>query len=579
MIVTTGLPAGDHGPLTSRSMSTSSPRFAELVLVNGKVRTPAHPSGFTRAAAISGGTVLALCGDDEIRDFIGPYTRVVDLRGRLAIPAFGDAHVHPVQGGLESLRCDLTGLKTKAGYLDAVAAYCAGEPAGWVLGGGWSMPAFPGGTPAAADLDAVTGGRPAFLPNRDHHSAWVNSTALAIAGVTRDTRDPADGRIERDHDGNPTGALHDGAMRLVADYVPTPSQAELTAGLLAAQRHLHALGITSIQDACVGEAGQISIPDAFATYRAAATDRLLTCRVTGALWWDRSRGLHQLDTLQERREAADRGGYFRATSVKLMLDGVCETFTAAMGEPYLDGHGNATGHAGSLFIEPDELAEVTSSLAGLGFQMHFHAIGDRAVTAALDALAALPDALRASGRHHIAHLQFIRPADLGRFAQLGVIANFQPLWACKDEQNERLTLPYVGLARANWQYRIGSLLQLGTRLAFGSDWPVSSADPLQELHVAVNRVLSARLGEPGSAETTVPLLAAEAIAVNAAVEAFTRGVAYVNHEEDAAGALEPGKVADVAVLDQDLFTIAPSAIGDTSVALTIAGGKVVHGDE
>ena len=211
--------------------------------------------------------------------------------------------------------------------------------------------------------------------------------------------------------------------------------------------------------------------------------------------------------------------------------------------------------------------------------MHFHAIGDRAVTAALDALAALPDALRASGRHHIAHLQFIRPADLERFAQLGVIANFQPLWACKDEQNDRLTLPFVGLARANWQYRIGSLLRLGTRLAFGSDWPVSSADPLQELHVAVNRVLSARLGEPGSAETTVPLLAAEAIAVNAAVEAFTRGVAYVNHEEDVAGTLEPGKVADVAVLDQDLFTIAPSAIGDTSVALTIAGGKVVHGDE
>jgi len=561
-------------------MSIGSPTSAELVLVNGKVRTPAHPSGFTQAAAISGGTMLAFCGDDEIRDFIGPFTRVVDLRGRLAIPAFGDAHVHPVQGGLESLRCNLTGHKTKAGYLDAVAAYCAElPPNGWVLGGGWSMPAFPGGTPAAADLDAVTRGRPAFLPNRDHHSAWVNSAALAIAGVTRDTRDPDDGRIERDREGNPTGALHDGAMRLVADYVPSPTRAELTAGLLAAQRYLHSLGITSIQDACVGEAGEISIPDAFATYQAAAADRLLTCRVTGALWWDRLRGLHQLDMLQERREQADGGGYFRATSVKLMLDGVCETFTAAMGEPYLDGHGNATGHAGSLFIEPDELAEITGKLSDLGFQMHFHAIGDRAVSVALDALSALPDGLRASGRHHIAHLQFIRAADLERFAQLRVTANFQPLWACKDEQNERLTVPFVGLGRANWQYRIGSLLRLGTRLAFGSDWPVSSADPLQELHVAVNRVLSTRLGEPGAAETTVPLLPAEAIALDAALEAFTRGVAYVNHEEDVAGTLEPGKVADVAVLDHDLFTIAPSAIGDTSVALTIAGGKVVHGDE
>jgi hypothetical protein len=553
---------------------------AELVLVNGKIRTPAHQSGFTRAAAVSGGVITALCGDDEIRDFIGPYTRVVDLRGRLAIPAFGDAHVHPVQGGLESLRCDLTGLKSRQEYLAAIAAYSKRLPgSAWVLGGGWSMPAFPGGTPTAADLDAVTGGRPAFLPNRDHHSAWVNSAALAIADVAKSTPDPADGRIERDGQGNPTGALHDGAMRIVGDYVPAPGQKELTEALLAAQRHLHSLGITSIQDACVGDAGEISIPDTFATYRSAAADRLLTCRVTGALWWDRFRGLHQLDTLQARREQADGGGYFRATSVKLMLDGVCETFTAAMGTPYLDGHGHETGNAGSLFIEPDELTEAAGKLADLGFQMHFHAIGDRAVRAALDALAAVPEAQRISGRHHIAHLQFINPADLERFAKLGVTGNFQPLWACKDDQNDKLTLPFVGLERANWQYRIGSLLRVGTRVAFGSDWPVSSADPLQELHVAVNRMLSARLGEPGTDETTVPLLPAEAIGVDAAVDAFTRGVAFVNHEEDVAGTLEPGKVADFAVLDQDLYAIPASAIGDTSVALTIASGQVVHGDE
>jgi predicted amidohydrolase YtcJ len=561
-------------------MTIGGPRGAELVLVNGKIRTPAHPSGFTQAAAVSGGVITALCQDDEIRDFIGPSTRVVDLRGRLAIPAFGDAHVHPVQGGLESLRCDLARFKSRPEYLAAIADYSERQPrSAWVLGGGWSMPAFPGGTPTAADLDAVTGGRPAFLPNRDHHSAWVNSAALAIADVTKATPDPADGRIERDGQGNPTGALHEGAMRIVADYVPSPSQAELTTALLAAQRHLHSLGITSIQDACVGDAGEISIPDTFAAYRSAAADRLLTCRVTGALWWDRLRGLHQFDTLQARREEADGGGYFRATSVKLMLDGVCETFTAAMGTPYLDGHGHATGHAGSLFIEPDELTEAAGKLADLGFQMHFHAIGDRAVKAALDALAALPAAQRISGRHHIAHLQFINPADLERFAKLGVTGNFQPLWACKDAQNDKLTLPFVGLERANWQYRIGSLLRLGTRVAFGSDWPVSSADPLQELHVAVNRVLSARLGQPGTDETTAPLLPAEAIGVDAAVGAFTSGVAYVNHEDDVAGTLEPGKFADFAVLDQDLYAIPANAIGDTSVAMTIASGQVVHGAE
>jgi predicted amidohydrolase YtcJ len=555
-------------------------RGAELVLVSGKIRTPAHPSGFAQAAAISGGVVVALGTDDEIRPLVRPFTRVVNLRGRLAIPAFGDAHVHPVQGGLESMRCNLVGLRARQQYLDKIGAYSAAlPPGGWVLGGGWSMSAFPGGTPNAADLDLVTGGRPAFLPNRDHHTAWVNTAALDAAGITARTPDPADGRIERDRDGAPSGALHDGAMRLVADHVPAPGQGELTAALLAAQTRLHSLGITSIQDACVGEAGELGMPDAFDTYRRAAADRLLTCRVTGALWWDRSLGRHQLDALQARREAADGGGYFRATSVKLMLDGVCETFTAAMGAPYLDGHGHHTDRSGNLFIEPEELAEAAGLLSDLGFQLHFHAIGDRAVTVALDALATIPGPLRASGRHHIAHLQFIRPSDLGRFAELGVIANFQPLWACQDEQNDQLTVPFVGDERAGWQYRIGSLLRLGSRLAFGSDWPVSSADPLQEMHVAVNRMLSTRLGQPGTAETTMPLLPDEAITIDAAVDAFTRGVAYVNHEEDVAGTLEPGKLADIAVLTQDIYSVPAAAIGDTTVALTVAGGQIVHGDE
>jgi len=553
---------------------------AELVLVSGKIRTPAHPAGFTQAAAVGGGMIRALGSDEEIREFTGPHTRVVNLRGRLAVPAFGDAHVHPVQGGLESLRCNLLGTRSRQDCLNAIAAYSDTlPPDAWVLGGGWSMPGFPGGIPTAADLDAVTGGRPAFLPNRDHHTAWVNTAALTLAGVTARTPDPADGRIERDYAGFPAGALHDGAMRLVADYVPTPSAAELMAALLAAQRHLHSLGITSVQDACVGEAGELGMPDAFDTYRRAAADRLLTCRVTGALWWDRARGLHQVPDLQTRREAADGGGYFRATTVKLMLDGVCETFTAAMGAPYLDGHGHPTDHAGRLFIEPAELAEAVRQLADLGFQLHFHAIGDHAISVALDALAALPAAQRASGRHHLAHLQFISPPDLDRFARLGAVANFQPLWACEDEQNTELTVPSVGPERAGWQYRIGTVLRRGARLAFGSDWPVSSADPLQEMHVAVNRVLSARLGEPGSAETTRAMLPAEAITLHAAIDAFTAGVAYVNHEEDVAGILAPGMLADLAVLDQDLYVIPPREIGTASVAMTIAGGRVVHGDE
>jgi predicted amidohydrolase YtcJ len=551
---------------------------ADLVLAGGKIRTPAHPSGFVQALAIRDGVIAALGSDDEIRELTGRRTRVIDLRGRLALPAFGDAHVHPVSGGLESLRCNLLGLRTRHECLDTVADYGSALPArGWVLGGGWTMSAFPGGLPTAADLDAVTGGRPAFLPNRDHHSAWVNTAALRLAGIDADTPDPIDGRIERDESGQATGTLHDGAMRLVADRVPPTSPAELVAGLIAGQTHLHSLGITSFQDACVGAAGELGMPDSFDAYLMAADYGMLSSHVVGALWWDRNRGLDQIDDLLARREQAS-DGQFRATTVKLMLDGVCETFTAAMSSPYLDRHGHSTGHQGRLFIEPEVLREATQRLGAAGFQLHFHAIGDHAVSTALDVIEALPTAQRQDARHHLAHLQFITPRDMGRFSELGAVANFQPLWACAETQMEELTLPFVGPERAAWQYQIGALVRQGTRIAFGSDWPVSSADPLQEIHVAVNRVLSERLGRRGEPECTDPFQPEQAITVDAAIDAFTSGVAFVNHSEDVAGRLLPGLRADVTVLDQDLFAIPARDIGSTSVVMTVAGGTVVHGD-
>ena len=363
---------------------------ADLVLAGGKIRTPAHPSGFVSALAVRDGIIQAVGSDDEIRELTGRRTRVIDLRGRLALPAFGDAHVHPVGGGLESLRCNLVGLRSRQECLEVVAEYCASlSPGAWVTGGGWTMSAFPGGLPTAADLDTVTGGRPAFLPNRDHHSAWVNTAAMTIAGIDARTPDPADGRIERDESGRPTGALHDGAMRLVAAQAPAATDAELLTGLVAGQSHLHSLGITSFQDACVGAAGELGLPDSFGAYLMAADYGMLDSHVTAALWWDRDRGLGQIDDLLARRERAT-DGRFRATTVKLMLDGVCETFTAAMSSPYLDRDGHATDHSGRLFIEPEVLNEAARRLGAEGFQLHFHAIGDRAVSAALDAIATLP---------------------------------------------------------------------------------------------------------------------------------------------------------------------------------------------
>ncbi|MBO0821143.1 MAG: amidohydrolase [Nocardiopsaceae bacterium] len=566
--------------MTIRGADQPPLRTAEVVLVNGKIRTPAHPSGFVRAMAIGGGIIRALGDDEDIRPLTGRRTRVVDLRGRLAIPAFGDAHIHPVQGGLDGKRCTLLGARSGPECLNEIAVYSASLPAGaWVLGGGWSPTAFPSGAPAAGDLDKATGRRPAFLTSRDRHSAWVNTAALHAAGITGRTPDPPDGRIERDPSGAPSGTLHAGAVRLVADQVPAPTRAELTDALMSAQKFLHSVGITSVQDACVGEAGEIGIPDTFGTYLQAASDRKLTMRVTGALWWDRNRGLDQIDRLLARRAAAEGSGYFRATTVKLMLDGVCETLTAAMSSPYLDGHGRVTSHYGNLFIDPAELVEAANRLSDHGFQLHFHAVGDRAVTAALDAVESLPRPARDAARHHIAHLRFVRPEDLERFSRAGVVATFQPLWACDDERNHELTVPFVGPQRAAWQYRIGGVFRRAGRVAFGSDWPVSSPNPLQEMHVAVNRMLSTRLGRPGAPETSRPLLLAEAIPVDAALHAFTAGVAHVNHEDHVAGTLRPGMLADVVVLDRDIYAVPPSTIGDTSVAMTIASGQVVHGDE
>jgi len=550
---------------------------ATLVLRAGRVYSPGV-SGCAEAVAIDGDRIVAVGSNEDIDGLRGPSTRVVDLHGRLAIPAFGDAHVHAISGGLESLRCNLLGLRSRTDCLTRISEVASAlPPNAWLIGGGWSLESFPGGLPTAADLDRVCGARPVFLPNRDHHSAWVNTAALVRSGIDERTPDPLAGRIERDEHGVPTGVLHDGAMRLVAMHLPPIPANELREALRTALSALHGYGITHWQDACVGDAGEIGIVDTFDTYVAAANEGWLSARVRGALWWDRSRGVEQIDELRTRREAANDDP-FRATSVKIMVDGVCETFTAAMSKAYLGEPGRG-GRRGDLFIEPEPLREAVDRLDADGFQVHFHAIGDRAVTCALDAIESLGVERHGVNRHHLAHLQFIAPGDLDRFAKLGAIANFQPLWACNDPQMDVFTIPFVGEERAGWQYSIGSLWRRGAHVTFGSDWPVSNPDPLQEIHVAVNRMLSTRLGTPDFKETTVPFRADQALSVERAVQAFTRGVAYVNGDENLLGELEVGYRGDVAVLSQDIFSIPANEIGDTTVELTVAAGTIVHGDE
>jgi predicted amidohydrolase YtcJ len=549
-------------------------RPADLVLTGGAVYTLDAARSWAQAVAVCGGRIVAVGTDADMRPYVGPGTEVVSLRGRMLLPGFQDAHVHASGGGLERSQCDLTGEHTREGYLAAIRSYSGRNPgAEWITGGGWGMDVFPGGVPSKDDLDAAVPDRPVFLSNRDHHGAWVNSRALELAGVDAATPDPPDGRIERTPAGEPQGTLHEGAMNLVQRVVPAVTLAEQVAGILAGQRYLHALGITAWQEAIVGE--YAVVPDCFEAYREVDRQGLLTARVTGALWWQRSAGLSQLDFLAERRAIAS-SGRFRTTSVKIMQDGVCENFTAAMLSPYLDGHGHETQGRGTSFFDPAELNEAVTAIDARGFQVHIHAIGDRAVREALDAIAAARHANGPSqGRHHIAHIQVIHPEDVPRFREQSVVANCQPLWASNEPQMTELTLPFLGPERSAWQYPFGSLAASGAQLCFGSDWPVSSPNPMWQMHTAVNRTTAPDYPFRGP-DTDTPFLPGERIALPAAIAAFTMGSAYVNHDEHDAGSVEPGKRADLVVLDRNLFTEPAAEIAQAEVDLTLVDGAVVH---
>ncbi|MGB0099078.1 MAG: amidohydrolase [Nocardioides sp.] len=510
---------------------------------------------------VEDGRISAVHRGDGAGGRVPSSTTVIDLQGGLLSPGFTDAHVHPIQGGLERMRCDLSGHETREDYLAAITAYADANPsAEWILGGGWSMPAFPGGTPRAADLDRIVPDRPVFLPNRDHHGAWVNSRALEIAGIDEHTPDPPDGRIERDPDGRPSGTLQEGATALVSRFVPRTTGEDYYAGLMAGQAYLHSVGVTSWQDAIVG--AYSGMDDPASTYETAAGNGDLLSHVVGALWWERRLGVEQVADLVGRRDTMT-GGRFRATTVKIMQDGVAENGTAAMLAPYLDRCGHPTDNSGHSFLTAAAIRDAVQALDAEGFQVHVHAIGDRGTREALDAF----EGTAPGRRHHIAHLQLVHPDDVSRFAALGVAANLQMLWACADDQMVDLTIPFLGQERSRWQYPFGDLHRAGARLVAGSDWPVSSPDPLQAIQVAVTRV------DPGSGRD--PFLLEQVLTAQTAFAAYTSGSAWANHRDDA-GVLRPGAVADLVVLDRDPFAGAADEIATARVVSTWIDGNPVY---
>ncbi len=541
-----------------------------VVLRGGRVFRPSAPIDFGQSLVFRGERILAIGSNSEVAGYLASADEVVELDGRLVLPGFVDAHVHPVIGGIEMARCDLSEAHNVQDYAEIIARYGADHPNHqWVMGGGWAMAAFPDGRPEGRLLDELLGDRPAFFVNRDHHSAWVSSAALRSAGISSSSADPADGRIERDADGTPTGLLHEGAMELVERLLPTSTPADHEAGLRAAQGYLHSLGIVAWQDALVRT--EEGADGAHQAYLAAADAGWLTARVRAALWWDRTcpaDGVgEQIRRLAEVRATAGRtqGGRYRAETVKVMQDGVAETFTASLLAPYLDRCGHPTGNRGLSFLDPDLLTLVVHGLHAAGFQVHFHALGDRAVREVLDALDGLTGV--ADRRHQLAHLQIVDPADIGRFGEIGAIANLQPLWACHEPQMDELTIPFLGPERARGQYPFADLVAGGARIAMGSDWPVSSPDPILGLHTAVNRI------SPNAPAGTPALEKSQSLTLSTAITAYTQG----SRQALALGpALTVGADADLVILDRDLFALDPELIHTARVHRTYVAGRLVH---
>ncbi|MEQ1564229.1 MAG: amidohydrolase [Myxococcota bacterium] len=520
---------------------------ADWVVEHADVWTMDPERPRAEAIAVAGGRVVYVGDQAGLAAWVGPDTERTDAAGAVVLPGFVDAHLHPAEGGVELGQCGLGDATDLDGALAAVRA-CDDGGRGWLVGGGWSLAAFPDARPPDGALDAAFPDRPVFLWAEDGHSAWANAVALRRAGVRADTPDPPGGRFERDPSGAPSGVLRESAAERVAERVPRTTGAEWRAGVARAVAHANAHGITGLFEAAGRDRG------ALRAYRALDRRGELHATVTVAIEVDGPGDVARA-VRWRRRFASD---HVAPIAAKIFVDGVIEARTAAMLAPYLD-----TGTSGEPLWTDAALRQTVGALAAAGFDVHLHAIGDRAVRQALDAVEAAPR----GPRFGIAHLECVDPADAPRFAALGVSAVFSPLWAYADDYVVDLTWPGLGPQRSAGLYPIGDLAAAGAPLAFGSDWTVSSLDPLQGIEVAVTR------RDPDGDGVGDPLGDDLPLSVEAAVAAYTRGAAHAAHQPG--GVIRVGAPADLIALTADPRDLPSSRIGDIEVGWTRVRGVEV----
>ncbi len=539
---------------------------ADLLLRGGAVYTMNAPRSWATAIGVREGRIVYVGSDSVPGGLVSPRTTVVDLGGQMVLPGFQDGHVHLVAAGVELGECALFTMESASAIADSIRACAAARPdTPWLRGVGWELTAFPQANPSKRLLDEIVPDRPAMFEAADGHSAWVNSKALALAGITRDTPDPADGRIERDpRTGEPSGTLREDAVDLVSRLLPAWTDAELAAGLARAQALANQAGITAAFEASASESY-------LRAYAVADRGGELTIRVTvaadGAPDSTGIAGLVRRVSDWRARYASPR---VRPIAVKLFEDGVIESGTAALLAPYV----GRPGDAGKPTYAQPTLDSLAVALDREGWQIHVHAIGDRAIRMTLDAFAR---AIEVNGprdsRHTITHLQLIDPADIPRFRRLGVVANFEPYWANGDEYITRLAEPVLGRARSRWLYPIGSVVESGAVVSAGSDWSVSSLAPLDGIQVAITRRLT------DERQRMTPWLPEQVVNLSTAIAMYTINAAYQTHQAGQTGSIEVGKFADLVILEQNLFAIAPREIHRVRVMRTIVEGKTVFARE
>jgi predicted amidohydrolase YtcJ len=537
---------------------------ADILIVHAKIYTADDKNPWAQSLAIRKGKIVAVGTDEQVSRFRGMGTKQIDAGGKLVLPAFTDSHIHMTEGGLSLIHVNLEGAKDAADIQNRLRAYAAQHSdSSWVLGRGWNYAMFaPETLPNKKILDQLFPAIPVFLEGYDGHTYWANSKALAIAGVTKLTPNPLNGEIVHDSStGEPTGTLKESAGDLVAKVVPQPNHVEKLNALRAAMKWANQNGLARVHS-CGGDFENLDL------LQELRDDKQLSVRFHIAyLPHPPELRAQDIETVEAARKKF-RDEWIDVNSVKFFLDGVVESHTAAFLAPYSDDPATK----GSLFWDAEKYRSAVAQLDKLDFQLYTHAVGDYAVRTALEAYEFAEHQNHTKDhRNRIEHIETISAADIPRFGKLGVIASMQPLHSYPDEDTLDVWARNIGPDRASRAWVWKSIALDGGRFTFGSDWPVVTLNPWEGIQTAVTRQTSD--GKPAGG-----FCPSQKLTVTQAVDGYTIDAAYAGQLEKSEGSVETGKVADVIMVDRNIFEIDPHTINQTKVLLTIVGGKIVYDD-